>query len=150
MSVSTPSSVTATPPAAPEEAREFFARRLACETDAADVGSALRAGTVDFMLVDCRSPAAYAKAHVPGAINVPHAEIDDERAAALPAGLLVTYCWGPGCNAATRGAVKLAAAGREVKEMLGGFEYFVREGWEVEGRGRGPLAYAKDDSGLVG
>ena len=148
--LSTPSSVSAVPAAPPEESRAFFERRLAYETDAADVGSALRDGAVDFTVIDCRSRGAYEKAHVPGAISLPHAEIDEATAAALPDGLLVTYCWGPACNAATRGAAKLAAHGREVKEMLGGFEYFVREGWPVEGRGRGPLAYAKDESGLVG
>ena len=30
--------------------------------------------------------------------------------------------------------MKLAALGREVKEMIGGLEYWVREGWPTEGR----------------
>ena len=110
----------------------YFERRLAFETDADDVGSALQDGTADFVLIDARSPAAYAAAHLPGAISLPHRGITAE---SLPDGPIVVYCWGPGCNAATKAAAKIAALGREVKEMLGGFEYYVREGYR-RGRGR--------------
>jgi rhodanese-related sulfurtransferase len=83
-------------------------------------------------VVDARSAAAYAAAHLPGAINLPHRDIDEAALAGLPEGLLVVYCWGPGCNAASKAAAKLAALGRHVKEMLGGFEYWVREGHPLE------------------
>src|SRR5215467_13756182 len=53
---------------------------------------------------------------------------------ALPDGLLVTYCWGPSCNAATKGAMLLATHGRQVKELIGGIEYWIREGHPTEGR----------------
>ena len=129
--------VTAVPPAAPEEAARHFAAHLAFETDAADVGAAVRAGTLDATVVDVRSSEAFAAGHVAGAVSLPHAAIDAEAAAALPAGLLVVYCWGPGCNGAHRGALRLATLGRQVKEMLGGFEYYVREGFEVEGTPNG-------------
>ena len=123
------SSVTAIPAASPADAERHFAARLAYETDAADVGSAIAAGDVDFVLVDARSRAAFAAGHLPGALNLPHREIDPARADALPDGLVVVYCWGPGCNAAQHAARKLAAHGREVKEMIGGWEYYVREGF---------------------
>jgi rhodanese-related sulfurtransferase len=48
---------------------------------------------------------------------------------------VVVYCWGPGCNGAVKAAVNLARMGRPVKEMIGGFEYWVREGHPVEGSG---------------
>ena len=62
-------------------------------------------------------------------------------------GLLVVSCWGPGCNAAQHAGARIAALGRPVKEMLGGWEYYVREGWPVEG----DLVdlYRADDLGLV-
>jgi rhodanese-related sulfurtransferase len=123
------SAVTTVPAAAPEVAARHFADRLALQTDAADVGAAVAAGEVDFTLVDVRHRAAFEAGHIPGAISLPHAEIDADTAAALPAGLVVVYCWGPGCNGAHHGARRLAAAGREVKEMIGGWEYYVREGW---------------------
>ena len=116
----------------PTTALEHFQRRLAVETDVSDVAQALAAGEQDFVLVDARSDEAYAAGHLPGAISLPHARITAETAAALPDGLLVTYCWGPSCNGATKAAAKLAANGRAVKEMLGGFEYWRRDGHQVE------------------
>ncbi len=47
--------------------------------------------------------------------------------------VMVTYCWHPGCNSSTKGALKLAALGFRVKELVGGLEYFIREGGQVEG-----------------
>ncbi len=145
-----PSPVTSAPAADPADAARHFTGRLAVETDADDVATAVRGGTVDFVLLDARSPAAFAAAHLPGARSLPHREIDAGAAAALPDGLLVVYCWGPGCNAATKACARLAAHGRQVKEMLGGFEYWVREGHPVEGEAAGEGRYAPDRSGLVG
>ena len=113
-------------------AYDYFSRKLEFETDAADVGEALRDGTADFVLVDSRSERAYDDAHLPGAMSLVQVGIEG-----LPPGPIVVYCWGPGCNGATKAAAKLAAAGREVKEMIGGFEYYVREGFEVEGTPNG-------------
>jgi rhodanese-related sulfurtransferase len=147
-SISGMSSVTSTPAATADDARRHFEARLAFETDAADVGEAVAKDRVDFVLLDVRSPAAYAAGHVPGAVSLPHARID--RAALDALGddrLLVVYCWGPGCNGAQHAAAKVAALGRRVKEMLGGWEYYVREGWPVEG-GEVPPA-AADALGLV-
>jgi rhodanese-related sulfurtransferase len=128
------SQVTAVSAAPAEEARNHFAQRLAHETDPADVWTAIQTGTVDFVLVDCRPRGSYDKAHLPGAVSLPVTEMDSVRVAALPPGLLVTYCWGPSCNAATKGAYRLAAFGRQVKELIGGLEYWIREGHPLEGR----------------
>ncbi len=150
MPTSTASAVTAVPAAAPEDAARHFAGRLAVETDADDVATAVRASGVDFVLLDARSEASFAAAHLPGARSLPHRTIDAQVAAELPDGLLVVYCWGPGCNAATKACARLAARGRQVKEMLGGFEYWVREGHRVEGEAAGEGRYARDRTGLVG
>jgi rhodanese-related sulfurtransferase len=122
----------------------YFAQRLQHETDADDVGSALLDGSADFTLIDARSPAAFAAAHLPGALSLPHRGLTAD---ALPDGPLVVYCWGPGCNAATKACAKITDMGREVKEMLGGFEYYVREGYPVEGEQAD--RHNKDQSGLV-
>jgi rhodanese-related sulfurtransferase len=145
------SPVTQVPAASEERAREHFEARLAFETDPADVWGAIDGGQADFVLVDCRPTASYDKTHLPGAISLPWAEIDEARVKDLPEGLLVTYCWGPSCNAATKGAYRLAALGRRVKEMIGGLEYWIREGHPTEGRR--PVAKGQgkpSDWGLVG
>jgi len=116
----------------------YFEARLAHETDAADVAAEL--GSAEYTLVDARSERAYDNAHLPGAISL--------KRDPLPDGPLVVYCWGPGCNAATKACAWLANEGRDVKEMLGGFEYWVREGFAVEGLQA--ERHAGDESGLVG
>lgn len=117
------------------DAYQHFAAKLAFETDPADVAEALKTGDVDFVLVDTRAKGHYTKSHLPGAINVPETGITEDWLATLPADkLIVTYCWGPGCNGSTKAAMKIAALGRPVKEMIGGIEYWLRDGYATEGR----------------
>jgi rhodanese-related sulfurtransferase len=118
---------------APADAAAHFARRLAVETDVSDVFSALETGAPGFVLLDSRSEQAWEQGHVPGAIHLPGREITVRADAELdPAVPVVTYCWGPGCNGATRAALALALLGYRVREMIGGFEYWAREGLPVE------------------
>ena len=119
-----------TPPA---KAAAHFAARLAYETDVSDVHSALESGAPGFVLLDSRSREAWGQGHVPGAVHLPGREIAARAATELdPAVPVVTYCWGPGCNGATRAALALARLGFRVREMIGGFEYWAREGLAVE------------------
>ncbi len=72
---------------------------------------------------------------MPGAVHLPTAEIPARAADVLdPTRPVVTYCWGPGCNGATRAALALARLGYDVREMIGGIEYWIREGLPVETR----------------
>ena len=102
------------------------------ETDCWDVHDAL-ARSPDFVLLDVRPPEAFARAHVPGAINIPHAKIIASRMACYgPGTLFVVYCAGPHCNGAERGALRLARLGLPVKVMIGGMAGWVDEGFGVE------------------
>jgi rhodanese-related sulfurtransferase len=143
-SSATVSLVSRVAPATPEDANAHFSRRLAFETDCADVARDLRLGATPYTVVDVRSSEHYAAGHVPGAVSAPSGLGTD-----LPDGLLVLYCWGPGCNGADVAAARLTAQGRQVKTMLGGFEYWVREGQPVEGADRETLA-GRADHALVG
>jgi rhodanese-related sulfurtransferase len=140
--------VTDVPATDPETARAYFLTRLSVETDCDDVAAALATGEPDFVLLDARSDEAYAAGHLPGAINL-HRPYSEEEIANLPPGLIVTYCWGPGCNGASKAALNVAQFGRQVKEMLGGFEYWIREGHPVEGTTAEQLASAADRDGVV-
>ncbi|MEV5677845.1 rhodanese-like domain-containing protein [Streptomyces sp. NPDC052179] len=122
------------PPASPAVAAAYFAASLAFHADVSDVAAALASEDAPgFVVLDSRSTASWDQGHVPGAVHLPTALVP-ERAAALldPAVPVVTYCWGPGCNGATRAALALAELGYQVKEMLGGFEYWAREGFAYE------------------
>lgn len=127
--------VLAVPAADEATAEQHFSRRLAFETDPSDVWADQQAGQDRFVLIDVRSRGAWHAGHLPGAISLPVDQIDARAVAGLPSGRpAVTYCWGPGCNGSTRGAQRLARLGVPVKEMIGGYEYWVREGLPVERR----------------
>ncbi|WP_305789581.1 rhodanese-like domain-containing protein [Symbioplanes lichenis] len=108
---------------------EIFAERLATQTDVADVRTAPPGS---FVLVDSRSRRAWDQGHLPGAVHLPTAEIPARASeVAGPGVAVVTYCWGPGCNGATRAALAFARLGYEVREMIGGVEYWIREGFPI-------------------
>ncbi|MFG2954078.1 rhodanese-like domain-containing protein [Streptomyces sp. NPDC048291] len=134
MSVTTDNPVLRVAPAAPAEAAAHFRASLACHADVSDVAAALAAdGDPGFAVLDSRSTESWDQGHIPGAVHLPTALIAEQAAGLLDrARPVVTYCWGPGCNGATRAALALAELGYQVKEMLGGFEYWVREGLEFE------------------
>ncbi|MFE6158304.1 rhodanese-like domain-containing protein [Streptomyces sp. NPDC056486] len=123
--------MTVTSPAA---AAAYFGASLAFHTDVSDVASALGAdGEPGFVVIDSRSTECWDQGHIPGAIHLPTALIPEQAEQLLDKSVpVVTYCWGPGCNGATRAALALAQLGFQVKEMLGGFEYWVREGLAFE------------------
>ena len=121
--------VTDIPAAEPQQALAHFQSLLAYETDCWDVHAALAAGHPGFVLLDVRSPEAFAAGHLPGAASLPHRRITEHNLAAHPADVLfVVYCSGPHCNGADRAAVALASLGRRVKKMIGGVT-----GWKDEG-----------------
>lgn len=126
-----PTAVTAVPPAPSALARDHFAAEFAFETDCWDVHDALAKGA-DFVLLDVRGPALFARGHVPGAINLPHGKIVRSKMSEWPEGtIFVTYCAGPHCNGAARVALRLAELGMPVKIMAGGITGWVDEGFEL-------------------
>lgn len=126
-----PTEVTAIPAAPSDLAEAHFAAEFTFETDCWDVHDALGKG-MDFVLLDVRSVAAYAAGHVPGALHLPHGKIVASKLAAWPQDtLFVTYCAGPHCNGAARGALRLARLGRPVKVMPGGITGWIDEGFEL-------------------
>jgi rhodanese-related sulfurtransferase len=126
--------VLRTAPATPAEAAAFFRASLVFHADVSDVATTLAADEdPGFVVLDSRSTAAWDQGHVPGAVHLPTALIPEQAEQLLDRSVpVVTYCWGPGCNGATRAALALAELGYQVKEMLGGFEYWVREGFAFE------------------
>jgi rhodanese-related sulfurtransferase len=130
------SQVKATPTSTSEVALSHFQSKLQFETDPSDVHFDMEHGMADFVLVDVRSAKDYADGHIPGAVNIPHAQITQERiASAYPAdALFVVYCWGPGCNGSTKGAAHFSELGYATKELIGGIEYWRHEGYAIEGK----------------
>ena len=121
------------PAAEPVEAESHFLRQLAFETDPSDVHADLTRGVEGFVVIDCRSAEDYAKGHVPTALSMPYRTLDQESTARLPKdATCVTYDASLHDNAATKTALRLAALGFRVKEMIGGFQGWQAEGYVVE------------------
>jgi rhodanese-related sulfurtransferase len=126
------SAVLETPAAHPDVARGHFSSRLAFETDVSDLMADLNKGNTDLVVVDTRSPKSYELCHIPGAINLQ--KITVATTGELPTDkVYVVYCWGPGCNGSTKGALALNELGFRAKELSGGIEYWRKEGGSVDG-----------------
>jgi rhodanese-related sulfurtransferase len=111
----------------------FYENKLAFETDSYDVFMALQAQD-NVIVVDARSPESYAREHIPGAISFPHRTMSPTTTTSLDrSSLYITYCDGIGCNASTKGALKLSELGFRVKELLGGLDWWKRDGYATEG-----------------
>ena len=110
-----------------------YKRKLAFETDSWDVYEMLSRNE-PVVVVDGRSAEAFAREHIPGAVNLPHREIDAFTAETLDRSkVYVCYCDGIGCNASTKTALKLLTLGFEVRELLGGLDWWKRDGYATEG-----------------
>ncbi|ROM90340.1 rhodanese [Pseudomonas brassicacearum] len=112
---------------------EFYQEKLAYEIDSADLEAALASGQ-DLVVVDGRSSEAYEVEHIPGAISIPHRSISQNSLTDLSKSpLYVAYCDGIGCNASTKTAIKFASAGFRVKELIGGLDWWKRDGHATDG-----------------
>ncbi|MXY98713.1 MAG: rhodanese-like domain-containing protein [Gemmatimonadetes bacterium] len=110
-----------------------YENKLKYETDSYDLWESITLGK-DVVVVDARSEEAYAERHIPGAVNIPHRTMDAETTGHLDKNTLyVTYCDGIGCNASTKGALNMARLGFNVKELMGGLDWWMRDGYETEG-----------------
>ncbi len=110
-----------------------YENKLKYETDSYDLWESITLGK-DVVVVDARSEEAYAERHIPGAVNIPHRTMDPETTGHLDKNTLyVTYCDGIGCNASTKGALNMARLGFNVKELMGGLDWWIRDGYETEG-----------------
>lgn len=124
--------VTAVPAAPSEAALARFESEFAFETDCWDVHSVMGTPDQDFVLLDVRGTEKFREGHVPGAVDLAHGKIIGSKLAEYPADtLFVTYCAGPHCNGAARGAIRLAKLGRRVKIMPGGITGWLDEGFAL-------------------
>jgi len=113
---------------------EFYEAKLNYEIDSWDLSEMMRSDD-NVIVIDARSSGAYEEEHIPDAINVPHRTMTEDTTNHLnKANLVVIYCDGIGCNASTKGALNMANLGFSVKELLGGLDWWKRDGYETEGK----------------
>jgi rhodanese-related sulfurtransferase len=108
-----------------------YESKLAFEIDSWDLKVALDSGD-SVVVVDTRSADAYAGDHIPAAINIPHRTMSSATTSEIDSNsLVVTYCDGIGCNASTKGALNMARLGFRVRELIGGLDWWRRDGHET-------------------
>ena len=108
-----------------------YANKLEYEIDAWDLCVAVEKGE-RIMILDVRSTVNFAEEHIVGAVNIPHRTITQESTNHLDKSMLyVVYCDGIGCNASTKGALNMARLGFRVKELIGGLDWWKRDGYKT-------------------
>jgi len=124
------------------DAVEYFKAKLQFEIGPVGVFQNMKLPSV--LVLDVRDQEAYAREHVPGALNIPLAEIP-RRLASLPKDkTIVCYCWTITCALAPKAALELAHRGYTVQEMAGGIAEWKASGYPVQGTSVAP---DDDDSG---
>jgi rhodanese-related sulfurtransferase len=112
---------------------KHYSDKLAYEIDSWDLKVALENGE-PVIVIDTRSREAYEAEHIPGAVSLPHRTMDAATTAGFDkACLVVTYCDGIGCNASTKGALNMTQLGFKVRELIGGLDWWKRDGHPTEG-----------------
>ena len=111
---------------------QHYKDKLRYETDSWDLNEAIQ-NDDRVVVIDARSPEAFAEGHIPGAVNFPHRTMNEDSTANLDRdALYVAYCDGIGCNASTKGALNMTRLGFRVKELMGGLDWWKRDGYPIE------------------
>jgi len=114
----------------PARARAFFEQKVAFTTGPVELNHAIE-GHENIVIVDVREAEDYAKAHVPGAINLPKGSWDNAEGLRKDATNIV-YCYTQQCHLAANACVRFATQGYTVMEMDGGFEAWQENDLETE------------------
>ena len=112
---------------------KYFEAKLQAEWGPHEVRRRREAGA-DVVILDVRDGASYAEEHIPGALNIPLAELA-ARAKELPKNKdIVAYCWDTHCALAPKAALWLAQKGFKVHELAGGIDAWKDYDMPVESR----------------
>lgn len=112
---------------------KHYQDKLKFEMDPSDLFDAFE-NENNYIAVDTRQVFGFEKEHIPTAINLPHREMTVSTTEHLDKSkTYVCYCDGIGCNASTKGALKMAQLGFNVKELIGGIAWWKIDGYATEG-----------------
>jgi rhodanese-related sulfurtransferase len=115
---------------------QHYQDKLSFEMDPSDLFGALEAKE-NIIVIDARKDFAFKKEHIPGAINLAHRNMNAESTAHFDKkALYAVYCDGIGCNASTKGALNMANLGFNVRELIGGMEWWKFDGYATEGNSK--------------
>ena len=124
---------------------EFYQAKLNYETDSWDLYEALNNGE-PIVVIDARSPEAYELEHIPTSINIPHRLMSEATTSTLDKieGSQLLQRLFQNCMSRIvtvlvvmhllKGALNMAKLGFRVKELMGGLDWWRRDGYETKGK----------------
>src|SRR2546430_6298875 len=114
----------------PAKAKAYFEDKLAFTTGPVELDHMIKDGA-NINIVDVRAEEDFAKAHIPGAINLPKEKWETLEGLQHDK-VNVVYCYTQVCHLAAAAAAHFAGRGYPVMEMDGGFEAWKESDLEVE------------------
>lgn len=109
----------------------YYNLKLKYEIDSWDLNDSIK-NNKKIIIIDARSKEAYEYSHIKNSINLPHKNMNNQSTHNLDKSFLyITYCDGIGCNASTKAALKMTELGFQVKELIGGIDWYIRDGYEI-------------------
>jgi len=115
------------------EQMKHYEDKLKYEIDSSDLHQMI-VNNEKIIVIDTRTEEFYNISHIPNSINIPHRIMNEKTTINLDRSYLyVTYCDGIGCNASTKGALNMLKLNFRVKELLGGLDWWIRDGYETHG-----------------
>jgi rhodanese-related sulfurtransferase len=106
----------------PAEARMYFEKKMQFTLGPVEV-EYYQDQKVPLVIIDVRSPEAFAQGHVPGAVNLPEDQWQSLKGLRKDQ-TNVVYCYSVVCHLAAKACIYFASKGYSVIEMDGGYEYW--------------------------
>lgn len=115
------------------EQMKYYEDKLRYEVDSADLYNYMQDKS-KVIVIDTRTEEFYDGEHIPMAINIPHRMMDELTTKDLDKSFMyVMYCDGIGCNGSTKGTLNMLKLGFTVRELIGGLDWWIRDGHETDG-----------------
>jgi rhodanese-related sulfurtransferase len=115
----------------PERAKAYFEQKLAFTIGPVELSRWIKSHEDNLVIVDVREAEAFAKGHIPGAINLPKDKWNNLHGLARDK-TNVVYCYSQQCHLAANACVQFASAGCPVMELEGGFEAWKEYELDIE------------------
>jgi ArsR family transcriptional regulator len=116
---------------------DFFKAKLLCEMGPVELNRLLNEKN-SIAVIDVRDHDSYVKEHIPGAINIPLADVPKRLADVPRDKTIVCYCWSATCFMSAKACLDLAQRGFKVLELFGGIKAWKDAGFQAEGAGISP------------
>lgn len=104
----------------PQEAAEFFAKKLAFTLGPVELGSMLEDGKVK--LIDVRHKEDYEESHIEKSVNIEKEDLESKFSELSKDNVYVISCYSQQCHLGAGAAHKMAVNGYKVMELEGGFK----------------------------